>query len=430
LPYVTFSGIFDKRKDDGLVKPSGLIICDLDHLPDPVGAKKAILESLMPALLFRSPSGDGLKIVFAIDLAVGEYTKYFEAIRIHFKTELHLILDNGKDLSRACFLCHDPDVFYSSSPVILDQDFLDTFLEDLPLAQDPNIITDIITEVPLKKSEIISGSPEALFKMGLTWIESQESFTQGNRHHFITGLSGFFHRNGLNKTQSISFLKDYVRPGFDYNEIEGIVSRIYSNRKYDAVTLLENKCSVESYLNFPLRLLWVSKSQLKNRIDELLAGSWIKTTGEIPTSIKKNYLLDVRNGKLDPELLLLLAAVRSIIGKRNYTRTTSGFIYNRMFGDIPWREFTRYWFDKLIDVAMTRGILTKLSGGPGFRGFYVSIEFKPEELSKKIINSLAYKNNAIQHVKKAENDIASFKKMVQEQRIEKSLPPFKFLRAI
>ena len=159
LPYVTFSGIFDKRKDDGLVKPSGLIICDLDHLPDPVGAKKAILESLMPALLFRSPSGDGLKIVFAIDLAVGEYTKYFEAIRIHFKTELHLILDNGKDLSRACFLCHDPDVFYSSSPVILDQDFLDTFLEDLPLAQDPNIITDIITEVPLKKSEIISGSP-------------------------------------------------------------------------------------------------------------------------------------------------------------------------------------------------------------------------------------------------------------------------------
>jgi primosomal protein N' len=74
--------------------------------------------------------------------------------------------------------------------------------------------------------------------------------------------------------------------------------------------------------------------------------------------------------------------------------------------------------------------LTKLSGGPGFRGFYVSIEFKPEELSKKIINSLAYKNNAIQHVKKAENDIASFKKMVQEQRIEKSLPPFKFLRAI
>jgi len=114
LDYATFSGVFEKRSNDALVKHSGLIVFDFDHLDDVAGIRQILLQdsNLETALLFRSPSYKGVKWVVPIDLDVATHLEWFEAITNYVKKTYGLEIDSsGKDVARACFLCHDPDAY-------------------------------------------------------------------------------------------------------------------------------------------------------------------------------------------------------------------------------------------------------------------------------------------------------------------------------
>lgn len=112
--YVTFSGLFSKRNDAALQRHSSLITIDFDHLDNLIQTKELLLNdsSLETELLFTSPSGDGLKWITNIDLTVTSHQNYFKAISNYLKETYNLILDqSGKDVSRACFLCHDANAY-------------------------------------------------------------------------------------------------------------------------------------------------------------------------------------------------------------------------------------------------------------------------------------------------------------------------------
>ena len=61
--YATFSGTFRQRGKDGLIRHSGLICLDFDHLAKPQRLRERLLkdEFFETMLLFRSPGGNGLK---------------------------------------------------------------------------------------------------------------------------------------------------------------------------------------------------------------------------------------------------------------------------------------------------------------------------------------------------------------------------------
>jgi hypothetical protein len=426
LPYVTFSGIFTERRNDALINHSGLICCDLDHLEDLDEARQKILNSLTPALLFRSPSGDGLKIILAIDTSLRTHDDFFSAIHSYFATDLKLKLDNTPDVSRACFLCHDPEAYYATNPVLLDQKFLDTFLDDPAVAVTP----DTAGGPPIKIMQTNALIPDELYKRGKQWVESRETFVEGNRHHFISALAGFLCRTGMEKSLAENFLMEFERPGFGRKEILGVVNRLYKNPRYYRKAPLKQRDYQKDYVDFPLRLLWVPQDQFNSRIMEILESSYEWQGKDIPTSIKRNYLNDVRDGKLDPELFLLLAAVKSIIGKQNFTRTTLVFLVKRMFGDVPWRKPTRYWLDKLIETAMIKGMMSKVACRHGCRGFYITIRYKPEDLSRKVIEQMAIRKEKIRTVKAAGLKVAEYKKQEHKPGEEFLLKRNQFLKAI
>jgi len=67
---------------------------------------------LDPALIFTSPSGDGLKVIVAVAIDAGSHSDYFDAISTHLINTHGLQADpSGRDVPRACFLCHDPFVY-------------------------------------------------------------------------------------------------------------------------------------------------------------------------------------------------------------------------------------------------------------------------------------------------------------------------------
>lgn len=123
--YVTFSGTFSKRKDSDLIKHSGLLTIDFDHIPNLQQLKNQLLndEYFETELMFVSPSGDGLKWIISIDLTQATHADNFQAIANYIQYTYNIEVDkSGKDVSRACFLPHDPEAYinpkyFSSKPV-------------------------------------------------------------------------------------------------------------------------------------------------------------------------------------------------------------------------------------------------------------------------------------------------------------------------
>jgi hypothetical protein len=112
--YVTFSGSFSTRNDSKLISLSGLLTIDLDHLTNIEEIKVGLLNDseIETELLFTSPSGDGLKWIIPIYDDELSHEQYFEAVGNYLKETYRVDIDaSGKNISRACFLPHDPNIY-------------------------------------------------------------------------------------------------------------------------------------------------------------------------------------------------------------------------------------------------------------------------------------------------------------------------------
>lgn len=78
-------------------------------------------ELLAPglAMMFTSPSGDGLKAIVWTDPDanhLSNFRGYADYLKAHY-AHLGLVPDEaGKDLARACFVPHDPAAWLASPP--------------------------------------------------------------------------------------------------------------------------------------------------------------------------------------------------------------------------------------------------------------------------------------------------------------------------
>ena len=112
--YVTFSGIFFKRNEKALLSHSGLLTIDFDHINNISKLKKNLLndEYFDTELLFVSPSGNGLKWIISIDLKQATHAQNFQAIANYLRYTYDIEIDkSGKDISRACFLPCDNEIY-------------------------------------------------------------------------------------------------------------------------------------------------------------------------------------------------------------------------------------------------------------------------------------------------------------------------------
>ncbi len=112
--YCTFSGIFSSRNDKALIQHSGLLCVDFDHLKSVETLFEHLLkdEYFDTQLLFRSPSGDGIKWIIPIDTNQATHGNYFAAVANYILQTYGVDVDkSGRDISRACFLPHDPQAF-------------------------------------------------------------------------------------------------------------------------------------------------------------------------------------------------------------------------------------------------------------------------------------------------------------------------------
>lgn len=109
---VVFSGVYDKKCDEGLKKPSGYVCFDFDHVD--VRATRELLMNLTQfetVLMFKSPSGHGVKWVVN-NKTLFHHKAFYVAVYNYLKENYHLVADlDAADLSHGCLLPWDPDVY-------------------------------------------------------------------------------------------------------------------------------------------------------------------------------------------------------------------------------------------------------------------------------------------------------------------------------
>tara|TARA_R110001632_G_scaffold109244_3_gene219441 strand:+ start:2239 stop:4254 length:2016 start_codon:yes stop_codon:yes gene_type:complete len=119
LPAVMFSGQFSRRSSKCITSHSGMICMDVDKIDAP--SKKVDEMRFDPHIVaaFVSPSGNGLKAIFAIPSDVDKHRDAFEAAKRYLSTYGLEADESGKDVSRLCFLSHDAELHYAPDAVEL-----------------------------------------------------------------------------------------------------------------------------------------------------------------------------------------------------------------------------------------------------------------------------------------------------------------------
>ncbi len=121
LPAVLFSGIFKSARTDGLTSHSGLVVLDFDGLQmaNVLPMNQRLGNDPHTVLAFVSPSGSGLKWVVPIVVREGaSHGSLWEIAAEYAQRNFGLSADSsGKDVSRKCFLCHDPALISKNEAV-------------------------------------------------------------------------------------------------------------------------------------------------------------------------------------------------------------------------------------------------------------------------------------------------------------------------
>lgn len=109
---VTFSGVFERKCDDGLKRASGYVCFDIDHVS--VQYVKDILiglEQFETVLMFTSPSGHGVKWVVN-NRSVFKHVDYYTAVSNYLRETYHIEVDMmARPISHGCLLPYDPEVY-------------------------------------------------------------------------------------------------------------------------------------------------------------------------------------------------------------------------------------------------------------------------------------------------------------------------------
>ncbi len=124
LPAFTFSGEFSGRSKGSLRGASGFLVLDFDKLDNVEKTFSILAADEHVWFIFRSPSGAGLKVgLHSTGITSDEdHGRFFRAASNYIEKEHGgLVTDpSGKDISRLCFVSHDPLLFVSEHPVDFD----------------------------------------------------------------------------------------------------------------------------------------------------------------------------------------------------------------------------------------------------------------------------------------------------------------------
>lgn len=252
LPAICFSGTFNKRADNSLVKHSGIICLDFDgyhKTKEMLQDKENLSKDKYVYSVFISPSGNGLKVLVKIPADAENHINYFNSLEKHFNSQY---FDKVvKNVSRVCYESYDPLIHVNEHSSMWDKIEEPEYVEvnkfrDTPTIPitDENKIVDILVKWWTKKYPMIEG--------------------QRNQNVYILAMA--FNDYGINKSLADYVLSQYATQDFSLSEIKRTIDSAYTQTRNFGTKYYEDEERVNQ-IKVKLRR-GVSKKEIRHQLEE------------------------------------------------------------------------------------------------------------------------------------------------------------------
>ncbi len=218
LPYFMFMNYRDDMRDIAHFISTKFILLDVDHVAERMEElSQAFRADHRIFLFFRSPSGDGLKVAFALAQYITDPVVYTNTYS-HFQNIMHTWYGIDSDAStvdcaRCCFLSYDPDLHINWNPSRFD----------VPLVK--TAASSTITERDKGDTKILSmlqGVPAG-------------GNGQPGRHAALVILASFYKSKNIDQTATLATLLAWNRlndPPLDQEDLAKNVAYVFRKANY------------------------------------------------------------------------------------------------------------------------------------------------------------------------------------------------------
>ncbi|HEV7330923.1 MAG TPA: DUF3987 domain-containing protein [Flavisolibacter sp.] len=167
----TSAGLFDSRNKDGITDYSQVIVLDKDDVADYDSAFKAITQISYTLCAFRSPSGNGIKVLVQTNGNVEDHVATFNAVAKYYEEAIGLRVDpSGKDLARLCFFSYDPSIYYNPEAQVFEVEKSSVPSQETQQKPDVNPFQQLIDAC-------------------ISYSNQRDTYVQGNRNNYIFKLA-------------------------------------------------------------------------------------------------------------------------------------------------------------------------------------------------------------------------------------------------
>lgn len=232
LPAICFSGMLERMEDAKIIISSGVICIDLDNVADLKAEKERLKTNPYVLSVFKSPSGNGLKVLVLHDLQDFSYHKalyYYigNLLGVTGRSDLKFDL-SCSNISHPCMWSYDSGLYLNKNADRLHVDTAN--LPSIPTAPQKKGKT----ATPSLNSNItpiqITKSIRAKALESHTLFEEYYSMYPGVRNNNLLILASFFYNDGIPEDFAVDYLIAYyssIENGFTSDEIRKIVHSAY-----------------------------------------------------------------------------------------------------------------------------------------------------------------------------------------------------------
>lgn len=224
LPAVTWSGTFTKRNAKNLLQYSQLICIDIDNLEtDKLKSLAGVIKKDAHCyIIFISPSGTGIKVVFKVAGTAAQHKDYFLSIEQYFLRKYKIAIDpSGKDVNRLCFLSADPYCVFNEAAAVYT-------IEAKEISEDEKKKLEKLTKKEEKQLQESGQQCNDIFDSTQQVIAYQE----GSRNNFIFKFACNCNRVGISQSECENFALSFATD-MQAHQVTSTVKSAYNHNSHE-----------------------------------------------------------------------------------------------------------------------------------------------------------------------------------------------------
>ena len=239
---VMWQGIFTRKNNNGCVSLSSLVCIDLDHQTeqDLDNIRRTISGWPFVLAFFRSPSGDGLKVIVRTDnYSIADYGNCYRQVEQFFVDKLGIKPDKlCEDLSHPCFISYDPDLYCNPNAqpwhYVYDQAFnkpdkpKQNGTSNVNASTQPNSPSQTNSQI---MAQLVTNSitdDEIIRILDYQWKQRPQFYEDGCRTKSIYVQAHTLSKAGVHESTALAYLqRQFLPTGYGADKLRDEVQQAY-----------------------------------------------------------------------------------------------------------------------------------------------------------------------------------------------------------